>query len=151
MKYAHAFGTYPNESSDDFGELDEIRALALFDSFPWERHLCDAQELERKGIDSLDADVVFRIGNVHFMARIRPGGKSFEVEVWVVRVKKLLGIFGGAKCYSFDDLGAKETREVLRTFLSGTAQEQHSFYQRLKADYRNRANTASIAGSRPLR
>ena len=131
MTLATVSAYFPDHTTENFGELDEARALSKFDEFPWGDLSRQARDLELKEVDCVDADLTFVIDKCHFIARVNDGAMAFDVEACVRQAQKLFGLFDRLKFFTFKGLPTNETRKALRVFLAQSEDDQQAYFQSL--------------------
>jgi hypothetical protein len=114
---------------NDLGDIGLTKSIEEFNKSPWKEQFGVAIEIEEKGGNCISPDITFRIDDVHLSAQLAKDGASFNVEVWVVTGKKILGIFGGSKCYKIQNRSQEKVVEYLEVFLALRIVHKWSIFQ----------------------
>lgn len=131
MKTALVFAHYPDNSIEEFGKLDEVSALKIFDEFPWSALAQQASEIMLVKGTSMDADLTFIIGDVHMMTRVRDDAVTFQIEACVKRDRKILGIIDYPKFYEIESVPAREARSAIKAFFDKSDADKHVYFSEL--------------------
>lgn len=126
---------YADITLKDLGECDVNKAVAEFESAPWQEQFAFSDKLTKEGEDSVLPDITFPIDDVHLTVQLAEDGVNFNVEVWVNTGKKFLRIFGGKKCFELKKVSHDKAIEYIRAFFGMDNQLQLAFFEKESKTY----------------